>query len=94
MRRGRRSALPDLDLGSRRSGAVLAGALTTMGVLHMVAPKPFDQLIPDWLPGSARALAPLAALPSPFVPELALAHLPLPAAAARVAASRAAWRGV
>jgi uncharacterized membrane protein len=43
-----------LDLGSRRSGALLAGVLTTMGVLHLAVPKPFDQLIPDWLPGSAR----------------------------------------
>jgi uncharacterized membrane protein len=44
----------DIDLGSRRSAAVLSGALATMGVLHIVAPEPFDQLIPDWLPGSAR----------------------------------------
>lgn len=35
------------------------------------------------LPGSAHALAPLAALPSPFGPEQALAHLPLPAAEGR-----------
>ncbi|WP_104992376.1 hypothetical protein [Deinococcus sp. NW-56] len=35
------------------------------------------------LPGSARALAPLAALPSPFPPEQALAHLPLPGAEGR-----------
>lgn len=53
-RRGLSSSLPNVDLGSRRSAAVLSGALATMGVLHMVAPQPFDQLIPDWLPGSAR----------------------------------------
>src|ERR1700710_3125706 len=46
--------LRQLDLGSRRSGALLAGVLTTMGVLHLAVPRPFDQLIPDWLPGSAR----------------------------------------
>ena len=42
------------DLGSRRSAALLAGVLTTTGVLHFAAPHPFDGLIPDWLPGSAR----------------------------------------
>lgn len=35
------------------------------------------------LPGAARALAPLAALPSPFSAEQALGHLPLPAAEGR-----------
>jgi uncharacterized membrane protein len=43
------------DLGSRRSATVLAGALGTMSVLHFAVPEPFDGLIPDWLPGSARA---------------------------------------
>ncbi len=52
--RTRSSVLPDVDLGSRRSAGVLSGALATMGVLHLVAPTPFDQLIPGWLPGSAR----------------------------------------
>ncbi|HSP39720.1 MAG TPA: hypothetical protein VLR26_18425 [Frankiaceae bacterium] len=42
------------DWGSRRSAALLAGVLTTSGVLHFVLPQPFDGLIPDWLPGSAR----------------------------------------
>lgn len=31
--------------------AVLAGA----GVLHFVMPKPYDDLIPSWLPGSTRS---------------------------------------
>ncbi|GAA4943182.1 putative membrane protein [Actinomycetospora succinea] len=34
--------------------AVLAGGLVTMGVLHGVAPAPFDTIVPPWLPGSAR----------------------------------------
>ncbi|MDD7965171.1 DoxX family protein [Actinomycetospora lemnae] len=34
--------------------AVLAGGLLTMGVLHGVAPRPFDTLVPPWLPGSPR----------------------------------------
>lgn len=46
---------PRPDLGSRRSAALLAGLLTTTGVLHFALAEPFDTLIPDWLPGSARA---------------------------------------
>ena len=34
---------------------LLAGLLTTTGVLHFALPEPYDGLIPDWLPGSARA---------------------------------------
>lgn len=37
------------------SALVSAGFLTGMGVLHFVKPKPFDGLIPEALPGSARA---------------------------------------
>jgi uncharacterized membrane protein len=33
---------------------VLAGGLMTMGVLHGVAPQPFDTIVPPWLPGTAR----------------------------------------
>ena len=33
----------------------MPAALGTMGVLHFVAPKPFDGLIPPELPGSRRA---------------------------------------
>lgn len=32
----------------------MAAALGAMGVLHLVAPKPFDQLIPPELPGEPR----------------------------------------
>jgi uncharacterized membrane protein len=43
------------DAGSRRSALLLAGVLTTSGVLHFALPGPFDGLIPGWLPGGARA---------------------------------------
>lgn len=43
------------DAGSRRSALLLAGVLTTSGVLHFALPGPFDGLIPGWLPGTARA---------------------------------------
>ncbi|MEU4242006.1 MauE/DoxX family redox-associated membrane protein [Actinoplanes sp. NPDC026619] len=32
----------------------LAGLLATTGVLHFVAPKPFDSIVPRSLPGSRR----------------------------------------
>ena len=32
----------------------LAGMLSVIGILHFVAPKPFDSIIPAELPGSAR----------------------------------------
>lgn len=35
---------------AQRMGAMLVG----MGVLHFVAPKPFDQIVPAELPGSPR----------------------------------------
>ena len=34
--------------------AALAGLLTTTGVLHFVAPRPFDAIVPGTLPGSPR----------------------------------------
>jgi uncharacterized membrane protein len=37
------------------SGALLAALLASAGVLHLTLPKPFDSLIPRWLPGSARS---------------------------------------
>ena len=40
---------------SQRPARFLAGALGTMGVLHLAVPKPFDELIPASLPGSRRA---------------------------------------
>jgi uncharacterized membrane protein len=43
------------DLSSRRSAALLAGVLATSGVLHFTLSKPFDALIPGWIPGSPRA---------------------------------------
>lgn len=44
-------AFPDQQKLATRMGAALLG----MGALHFAAPKPFDQLIPTELPGSARA---------------------------------------
>jgi uncharacterized membrane protein len=38
----------------RAESRALAGLLTTTGVLHFVAPKPFDAIVPKGLPGSAR----------------------------------------
>jgi uncharacterized membrane protein len=38
------------QLAAYRMGAMLVG----MGVLHFVAPKPFDTIVPVELPGSAR----------------------------------------
>jgi len=32
----------------------MAGMLTTVGILHFAAPKPFDTIVPAELPGSAR----------------------------------------
>lgn len=45
MRRGWTAAAPWL----------LAGLLATAGVLHLVAPRPFETLVPEQLPGSPRA---------------------------------------
>ena len=38
----------------RSSPYLLAGLLATSGVLHFVAPRPYDGLIPAWLPGEPR----------------------------------------
>lgn len=39
----------------RRPGATaLAALLTTTGVLHLVAPAPFDAIVPRSLPGTPR----------------------------------------
>jgi uncharacterized membrane protein len=40
--------------GQRRSRLLLAGFLLFMGVLHFAVPKPFDKIIPRWLPGNPR----------------------------------------
>ena len=41
-------------MSSRRSATALAALLTTTGVLHLVAPTPFDRVIPRSLPGTPR----------------------------------------
>ncbi|WP_229071251.1 hypothetical protein [Actinoplanes sp. DH11] len=38
----------------RRDAAGLTALLATTGVLHLVAPKPFDRIMPRSLPGSPR----------------------------------------
>ena len=45
------SGFPD-DQRMRAYG--LTGLLATMGVLHFLAPKPFDTIVPAELPGGAR----------------------------------------
>jgi uncharacterized membrane protein len=42
-------------MSTDRLAKVLAAILLVPGVLHFVAPKPFDWLIPDELPGDPRA---------------------------------------
>jgi len=37
-----------------RSATALAGLLTTTGLLHFAAPKPFDAIVPRALPGRPR----------------------------------------
>lgn len=37
-----------------RSARSLAGMLITMGLLHFAVPKPFDGIVPRWMPGSRR----------------------------------------
>ncbi|BBX04109.1 hypothetical protein BST36_17745 [Mycolicibacterium moriokaense] len=47
--------LPELQQSANPRRAHLMGAsLLGIGVLHFVAPKPFDDIIPAELPGSAR----------------------------------------
>jgi uncharacterized membrane protein len=47
--------VPELQQIANPTRAHLMGAgLVGMGVLHFVAPKPFDTIIPEELPGSAR----------------------------------------
>jgi uncharacterized membrane protein len=52
----------------RRDAAALAAFLGTTGVLHFVAPKPFDSIVPRALPGSPRTWTHLSG-----VAELAVA---------------------
>ena len=37
-----------------RSTLILIGILASAGVAHFVIPKPFDEIVPKWMPGSAR----------------------------------------
>lgn len=42
---------------ANRSAVFSGVALTGMGILHLVKPEPFEQLIPEQLPGTARQWA-------------------------------------
>jgi uncharacterized membrane protein len=46
--------MPD-SRDSQRPAYLLAGLLSTSGVLHFLRPKPFDALVPKELPGTRRA---------------------------------------
>ena len=39
----------------KKSRWFLVALLGGMGVLHVVAPKPFEAQVPDWVPGSPKA---------------------------------------
>lgn len=43
------------DAKLRRYGLIMAGALLVMGTLHFVVPRPFDRIVPAWVPGAARS---------------------------------------
>lgn len=47
----RRHARPD---PTATRAALLAGPLLGMGVLHLAVPRPFDTIVPPWVPGPAR----------------------------------------
>lgn len=47
--------MPAEDPSRRRSRLALAAVMLGTGTLHFVTPKFYDQLIPELLPGSARA---------------------------------------
>ena len=49
------SPVPELQqIANPRRAHLMGAGLLGMGVLHFVAPKPFDDIIPEELPGSAR----------------------------------------
>lgn len=54
----------------RTTALALSGLLAGAGVLHLVRPQPFDQIVPRALPGSARTWTYVSG-----VAELAVAHL-------------------
>ncbi|WP_280428076.1 DoxX family protein [Nocardia brasiliensis] len=48
------NAHPPVRTDGRRPALVLAALLFPMGVLHFVLPKPFDAIVPKYLPGEPR----------------------------------------
>jgi len=53
--RSRRALRTRRAARARRDARLLAALLGTLGVLHLVAPRVFDAVVPRSLPGSARA---------------------------------------
>lgn len=41
---------PSADPAHDRSRLVFAAGMISMGVLHFVAPKPFEKIVPKWIP--------------------------------------------
>lgn len=70
---------------AHRAARFTGAALTAMGVLHLVKPEPFERLIPERLPGTARQWA----VGSGYA-ELATAGLLLLPATRRVGGAAAA----
>lgn len=68
----------------RLSRRLLAALLATTGVTHLVAPEPFERLIPGWLPGPAPLWNDVAT-----VAELGSAILLVPDRTARVGGATA-----
>ncbi|MFZ2512105.1 MAG: hypothetical protein WAW85_13580 [Gordonia sp. (in: high G+C Gram-positive bacteria)] len=68
-----------------RVAKALSGMLIFMGVLHFVAPKPFDSLIPEEIPGDPRTLTYASG-----VAELAIGAALIPQQTRRTAAAAAA----
>ncbi|AFU04881.1 DoxX family protein [Nocardia brasiliensis] len=48
------NAHPPIRTNGRRPALGLAALLFPMGVLHFVLPKPFDAIVPKYLPGAPR----------------------------------------
>lgn len=69
----------------RASPYLLSGLLAGAGALHGIAPRPYEALIPPWLPGSARLWVYGSGLA-----ELGVAALLLPPGTRRVGGGAAA----
>jgi uncharacterized membrane protein len=41
-------------MNAKHAAGVLVGILGVAGIAHFLAPKPFDSIVPKWMPGSPR----------------------------------------